>query len=296
MTQRLPIPGSDNGTWGDILNGFLQVEHNADGTLKKASDIATALSKANSSVQTVNSKTPTNGAVNLTASDVSAVNTSQLGVAGGVATLDGSSKLTASQLPTSVDMLSRAQAAEALLASAIQTSSRGLLLGVAPGGANPTPQQLEAFNTQIAPRRADMVLLSSSFPNAPLFTNQIAMCQALGAIPQVMWDPITTLGSFVDGSQDANLLNAIFRCQAVNGPIIIRLAHEFTLSSTFGAGESPASFVAGWQYVVDFFNGANANGGNPSSQTAPNVVWCWNPNVWSIESGGRDRSHPLLPR
>ena len=44
---RLPTPGSDNGSWGDILNNFLTVEHNNDGTLKKAADIATALSKAN---------------------------------------------------------------------------------------------------------------------------------------------------------------------------------------------------------------------------------------------------------
>ncbi len=31
---RLPIPGSDDGTWGDILNSFLEVEHNSDGTQK----------------------------------------------------------------------------------------------------------------------------------------------------------------------------------------------------------------------------------------------------------------------
>ena len=31
---RLPIPGSDDGAWGDILNDFLSVEHNADGTQK----------------------------------------------------------------------------------------------------------------------------------------------------------------------------------------------------------------------------------------------------------------------
>ncbi len=31
---RLPISGSDDGTWGDILNDFLLVEHNADGTQK----------------------------------------------------------------------------------------------------------------------------------------------------------------------------------------------------------------------------------------------------------------------
>jgi peptidoglycan/xylan/chitin deacetylase (PgdA/CDA1 family) len=32
--SRLPTPGSDNGTWGSILNSFLEVSHNADGSLK----------------------------------------------------------------------------------------------------------------------------------------------------------------------------------------------------------------------------------------------------------------------
>jgi hypothetical protein len=32
--QRLPVPGQDNDTWGDILNDFLEVSHNNDGTLK----------------------------------------------------------------------------------------------------------------------------------------------------------------------------------------------------------------------------------------------------------------------
>ena len=31
---RLPVPGSDDGTWGDLLNDFLVVAHNSDGTLK----------------------------------------------------------------------------------------------------------------------------------------------------------------------------------------------------------------------------------------------------------------------
>lgn len=37
---RLPIPGSDDGTWGDILNTYLSVEHNTDGTLKLRTDPA----------------------------------------------------------------------------------------------------------------------------------------------------------------------------------------------------------------------------------------------------------------
>jgi len=29
---RLPVTGSDSAIWGDLVNGFLLVEHNADGT------------------------------------------------------------------------------------------------------------------------------------------------------------------------------------------------------------------------------------------------------------------------
>lgn len=37
---RLPIPGSDSGSWGQILNEFLSVEHNNDGTLKGTGALA----------------------------------------------------------------------------------------------------------------------------------------------------------------------------------------------------------------------------------------------------------------
>ncbi len=42
-TRRLPIPGQDDGTWGDILNDFLSVEHNADGTLKASGSLVTKI-------------------------------------------------------------------------------------------------------------------------------------------------------------------------------------------------------------------------------------------------------------
>jgi len=32
--SRLPIPGQDEGEWGDILNDFLSVTHSPDGTIK----------------------------------------------------------------------------------------------------------------------------------------------------------------------------------------------------------------------------------------------------------------------
>lgn len=33
---RLPQPGSDKGTWGDVLNDFLSQSFNGDGTIKSA--------------------------------------------------------------------------------------------------------------------------------------------------------------------------------------------------------------------------------------------------------------------
>lgn len=41
---RLPIPGSDSGNWGSILNSFLSVEHNSDGTLNPNGSLATKVS------------------------------------------------------------------------------------------------------------------------------------------------------------------------------------------------------------------------------------------------------------
>ena len=44
--SRLPIPGGDDSAWGNILNDFLRVEHNDDGTLKASGSLA---AKANDS-------------------------------------------------------------------------------------------------------------------------------------------------------------------------------------------------------------------------------------------------------
>ncbi len=40
MTARLPSPGSDDGTWGTILNDFLNQAHNPDGTIKDVGVVA----------------------------------------------------------------------------------------------------------------------------------------------------------------------------------------------------------------------------------------------------------------
>src|SRR6185312_14751574 len=117
MANRLPTPGGDDGSWGDILNAYLEVSHNSDGTLANNTvgtnqlqsgsvtntqlerAAQSAIAKASNSVQQVNNKSPDiGGNVSLAASDVSAIPVSQLGAVSGVATLDGSGNVPASQL------------------------------------------------------------------------------------------------------------------------------------------------------------------------------------------------------
>lgn len=115
--SRLPVPGSDDGTWGDVLNDFLGVEHNSDGTLKTSGTLA---SKANSAI-TISAGTGLTGGGDLTANRSFAVNfgttsgtvtqgndsriagaeqTTNKGVANGYASLDSGGKLPTGQLPT----------------------------------------------------------------------------------------------------------------------------------------------------------------------------------------------------
>ncbi len=59
---RLPVPGSDDNVWGDILNDFLKVEHKNDGSLKIRSD-GTLANKVNiTDSRLSNARTPTHHA------------------------------------------------------------------------------------------------------------------------------------------------------------------------------------------------------------------------------------------
>lgn len=76
---RLPQPGADNGTWGEVLNDFLSTAHNTDGSLK---DI------------------PQSKITSLTTSLAGKLDVSQKGTANGIASLDGTGKLLDTQVPT----------------------------------------------------------------------------------------------------------------------------------------------------------------------------------------------------
>lgn len=114
-TPRLPVPGSDAGRWGDILNEFLLVAHTQTGTLNDDSvgssqlqdDAVTAASIQDGTVTKANLVSDVQ--TSLDKADA-AIPITEKGAASGVATLDGTSRLTSGQLPTSVGVKSETKA------------------------------------------------------------------------------------------------------------------------------------------------------------------------------------------
>lgn len=102
---RLPIPGSDNGNWGDILNNFLSQSLTSSGGLQdntvgtdQVQNSSVTKTKLASAVQTSLDKAD------------AAIPATEKGAVSGVATLDGSSRLTSGQLPTTVGTKSETKA------------------------------------------------------------------------------------------------------------------------------------------------------------------------------------------
>lgn len=157
---RLPEPGSDQGTWGAILNDFLAVEHNTDGTLKTAGSISAKYTKSStgipeadlssavqsklnsaSAVESVAGKT---GTVVLTAADVALANVDNTSdankpvstatataLSAKVGTSD--SRLTDTRTPTDVSVT------VAKLATSVQGTLEAIIMhdGTAGGGTRP---------------------------------------------------------------------------------------------------------------------------------------------------------------
>jgi hypothetical protein len=113
---RLPSPGSDNGTWGTLLNDFLSVAHNADGTLKDAATIAGAEQASNK------------------------------GAANGYAGLNGSSKVPIGFLPVGTGSTTIAAGDDSRITGALQRAG-GTMTGALTLASNPATG-LEAATKQ----------------------------------------------------------------------------------------------------------------------------------------------------
>lgn len=72
---RLPTPGGDDNTWGAILNEFLSVAHNDDGTLKIADTVAAKYTKPDDGIPESDLHANVQAKLNSTAVDDATANT-----------------------------------------------------------------------------------------------------------------------------------------------------------------------------------------------------------------------------
>ena len=97
---RLPIPGADEGTWGAVLNDYLGVEHNADGTHRVAVN-PDATTAAKGKIRLAGDLAGTADLPTVPGLDAKEAAANK-GVAGGYASLDANVKVPAAQLPANV--------------------------------------------------------------------------------------------------------------------------------------------------------------------------------------------------
>jgi len=97
---RLPVPGGDEGDWGDVLNAYLLQSHEVDGTLKPNSVGAAQLQdNAVTSASMADDSIAQSKIQNLTSDLGATEKTANKGAANGYAPLDGSGKVPSANLP-----------------------------------------------------------------------------------------------------------------------------------------------------------------------------------------------------
>jgi hypothetical protein len=224
--SRLPITGSDDGTWGDVLNDFLGQAHNPDGSLK-----STAVSAAGA-VQSVNSHT--GSSVTVTKGDVGL---------GNVDNTSDANKPISSATQTALNAKADGAAAVHLAGSETITGAKDFTGGVTVNSTNiivDTDIRLTNQRTPIDGSVTDTKIDSCGLTNAAI--------SASAAIGRIKLDSSTqtSLGLADTSVQKGDLVINVKNYGAVgNGTTDDTAAINSALSALTAAGKGIVYFPAG---------------------------------------------------
>ena len=155
-----------------------------------------------------------------------------------------------------------------------QPRTERVKLGILGATAEGSVDEVRAVNAE-AGRNIDFMSAFHGFPASPayLYYSQDTQTMTETGVTYIIANgPAAPLHTYTDGSQDS-VIDAIASDAKNDGrTVIMRLAHEMNGNwNAWGfTKETPAQFIAGWQYFVDRIR----------AQGADNIRFCWNPNVW----------------
>jgi hypothetical protein len=120
-------------------------------------------------------------------------------------------------------------------------------------------------------------------PREPFPTASVAQIDALGAVPELTWEPYSfgqgatqpeyALQRVLDGDYDAHIRDVAAAAAGFGTPLLLRFAHEMNGRwypwSEGVNGNSAGQYTRTWRHVFEIF----------ASQGAGNVLWVWCPNI-----------------
>lgn len=302
--SRLPEPGSDTNIWGDILNDFLAVEHNTDGTLKIRAD------------GTLNFYTkPAGGipkgdlsALNIGDGDVSTLSQSKITNL----TTDLATKLTKTgdtmtgKLTTpSVQITEGANTGYVLTSDAQGNAAWGSIPGVTVSG----PDYLRGVSLsglEFSPTVIPGTLNTNYFaPASGDFSYFKSKGFTLVRLP-ILWERIQpTLGGALDATYKGYIDTAISNVKS-NGMRVVLDVHNFgrryvafpggfTNDFTSSAGTWSGGSLSGGQYICDqnsFFS--SFNGGDLRNPVSPAAGYSFQADCYITASQTGGSNFPAL--